>query len=167
MTPDDHRPAASAGTADGDADATPSPDGAPTTAPGVEPPPVIDRRQLVWRFIARAPSLPGAGARVGEATAAVEPWPHQILAYGADPLVERRVVVVVDLQPTEPLLDLSCSPGRRDTGALEGQQDRQAPTEEMVPAGSVDRADDRHVRVALASPDRPARVCRRRVARLH
>ncbi len=80
--------------------------------------------------------------------------------------VERRVVVV-DLQPAEPLLDLSCSPGRRDTGALQGQQDRQAPAQEMVPAGSVDRADDRHVGVALASPHRPAPVCRRRVARFH
>ena len=37
----------------------------------------------------------------------------------------------------------------------------------MIPAGSTDRADDRHVGVALASPDRPARVCRRRVARVH
>ena len=80
--------------------------------------------------------------------------------------VERRVVVV-DLQPAEPLLDLSCSPGRRDTGALQGQQDRQAPAQEMVPAGSVDRADDLHVGVALASPHRPAPVCRRRVARFH
>ena len=40
---------------------------------------------------------------------------------GADSFVERRVVVVVDLQPPEPLLDLPCSPGRPDTGALEGQ----------------------------------------------
>ena len=77
LTPNDHRPAGSAG----DADGTPSPDGAPPLAPGVEPPPVIDRRQLVWRFIARAPSLPGGGPRVGEATAAVEPWPHQVRAF--------------------------------------------------------------------------------------
>ena len=86
---------------------------------------------------------------------------------GADSLVERRVVVVVDFQPAEPLLDLSCSPGRRDTGALEGQQDCQAPAQEMVPAGSTDRADDPHVGVALASPHWPAPVCRRRVARFH
>ena len=56
---------------------------------------------------------------------------------------------------------------RRDTGALEGQQDRQAPAQEIFPAGFVDRGDDRHVGVALASPDRPVRVWRRRVARVH
>lgn len=36
-----------------------------------------DRRNRVWAFIERAPSLPKGGARVGEATAAVTPWPHQ------------------------------------------------------------------------------------------
>ena len=50
-----------------------------------EPPPagapVDDPRGLVWAFIARAPSLPEGGARVGEATAAVTPWPHQIKAF--------------------------------------------------------------------------------------
>ena len=40
-----------------------------------------DRRRLVWTFIRHAPSLPGGGARVGEATAAVEPWPHQLRAF--------------------------------------------------------------------------------------
>ena len=45
------------------------------------PTPDVDRRRLVWRFIARAPSLPGGGARVGEATAAVTPWPHQVRAF--------------------------------------------------------------------------------------
>ena len=49
--------------------------------PAATPAPAVDRRRLVWRFIARAPSLPGGGARVGEATAAVEPWPHQIRAF--------------------------------------------------------------------------------------
>ena len=86
---------------------------------------------------------------------------------GAEPFVERRVAAVVDLQPAEPLLDLSRSPGRRDTGALEGPQDRQVPAQEMVPAGFTDRADDPHVGVVLASLDRPAGVCRRRVARVH
>jgi hypothetical protein len=57
--------------------------------------------------------------------------------------------------------------GRATPGHSRGQQDRQAPAQEMVPAGSTDRADDPHVGVALASPDRPARVCRRRVARVH
>ena len=70
----------------GDGDPAPSPDGAPSPPDGVRPmptapPPLTDRRRLVWRFIARAPSLPGGGARVGEATAAVEPWPHQVRAF--------------------------------------------------------------------------------------
>ena len=43
--------------------------------------PVVDRRSRVWTFIDRAPSLPKAGRRVGEATAAVIPWPHQIRAF--------------------------------------------------------------------------------------
>ena len=54
----------------------------PDSAP--EPPPTsppIDRRSLVWTFIREAPRLPGGGARVGEATAAVTPWPHQVRAF--------------------------------------------------------------------------------------
>ena len=43
--------------------------------------PVDDLRSRVWAFIARAPSLPNGGIRVGEATAAVMPWPHQIKAF--------------------------------------------------------------------------------------
>ena len=46
-----------------------------------ETPPVDDLRSRVWAFIARAPSLPNGGIRVGEATAAVTPWPHQIKAF--------------------------------------------------------------------------------------
>ena len=41
----------------------------------------VDRRSLVWTFIANAPRLPGGGALVGEATAAVTPWPHQVRAF--------------------------------------------------------------------------------------
>ena len=40
-----------------------------------------DLRRLVWGFIRVAPTLPDGGERVGEATAAVEPWPHQIRAF--------------------------------------------------------------------------------------
>ena len=49
----------------------------------VEPPPVpaSDRRQLVWTFIQRAPAHAPGGAQVGEATAAITPWPHQIRAF--------------------------------------------------------------------------------------
>ena len=57
----------------------------PDTGPEPDPvPPLLpptDRRQLVWTFIERAPSLPGGGAQVGEATAAIEPWPHQLRAF--------------------------------------------------------------------------------------
>ena len=42
---------------------------------------VIDLRSRVWAFIDRAPALPDGGARVGEATAAVVPWPHQVRAF--------------------------------------------------------------------------------------
>ena len=41
----------------------------------------IDRRSLVWSFIREAPRLPGGGALIGEATAAVVPWPHQVRAF--------------------------------------------------------------------------------------
>jgi SNF2 family DNA or RNA helicase len=55
----------------------------PTTHPPEPPPiePIHDLRRLVWGFIRIAPTLPNGGARVGEATAAVDPWPHQIRAF--------------------------------------------------------------------------------------
>ena len=53
---------------------------APASEAPARPPP-IDRRGLVWTFIREAPGLEGGGARVGEATAAVEPWPHQVRAF--------------------------------------------------------------------------------------
>ena len=59
-------------------------DDATKTAPAPEPPPgptAIDRRSLVWTFIREAPRLDRGGARVGEATAAVTPWPHQVRAF--------------------------------------------------------------------------------------
>ena len=49
--------------------------------PPPSPPPPTDRRRLVWSFIRRAPSLPGGGAEVGAATAAIDPWPHQVRAF--------------------------------------------------------------------------------------
>ena len=45
------------------------------------PPPIADRRNLVWSFIAKAPALEEGGSLVGEATAAVTPWPHQLRAF--------------------------------------------------------------------------------------
>lgn len=48
-----------------------------------EPPPIpqADQRELVWRLLHAAPATPGAGDRVGEATSAVSPWPHQVRAF--------------------------------------------------------------------------------------
>ena len=37
-------------------------------------------RSRVWSFIGQAPSRPNGGARVGEETASVTPWPHQVRA---------------------------------------------------------------------------------------
>ena len=46
---------------------------------GVDP---VELRRLLWGFIKYAPSFDRPGAeRVGEATAAIEPWPHQIKAF--------------------------------------------------------------------------------------
>ena len=42
--------------------------------------PAVDRRGLVWTFIREAPAQ-SYGSRVGEATAAVTPWPHQVRAF--------------------------------------------------------------------------------------
>ena len=39
------------------------------------------RRAEVWEFIRKAPTLPNGGSRVGEATSAVTPWPHQVRAF--------------------------------------------------------------------------------------
>ncbi len=38
-------------------------------------------RDRVWSFIERAPSMAGGGKHVGDATSAVEPWPHQLRAF--------------------------------------------------------------------------------------
>ena len=52
-----------------------------TVSPETPETPVADLRSRVWSFIGRAPALPGGGRRVGEATAAVVPWPHQVRAF--------------------------------------------------------------------------------------
>lgn len=43
--------------------------------------PSADLRIRVWSFIEQAPSLSEGGARVGEATSAITPWPHQVRAF--------------------------------------------------------------------------------------
>ena len=45
----------------------------PKLKPPPAPDPVPDARSRVWSFLATAPSLPGGGAQVGQATAAVTP----------------------------------------------------------------------------------------------
>ncbi|MCP4698550.1 MAG: DEAD/DEAH box helicase family protein, partial [Gammaproteobacteria bacterium] len=48
------------------------------------PPPVRDiqdRRKLLWGFIKHAPAFANGGERIGEATSAIDPWPHQIRAF--------------------------------------------------------------------------------------
>ena len=40
-----------------------------------------DFRSLVWTFIIQAPRWEPRGERIGEATAAVTPWPHQLRAF--------------------------------------------------------------------------------------
>ena len=43
---------------------------------------LAERRRMLWGYIKYAPSFDRPGAeRVGEATAAIEPWPHQIKAF--------------------------------------------------------------------------------------
>ena len=56
------------------------PPAAPTGG-GAGAPAAADPRSRVWAFIAAAPGLEPGGARVGEATAAIAPWPHQIRAF--------------------------------------------------------------------------------------
>jgi SNF2 family DNA or RNA helicase len=43
--------------------------------------PVDELRKRVWAFVAAAANIPNGGDRVGEATAAVTPWPHQVRAF--------------------------------------------------------------------------------------
>ncbi len=47
----------------------------------LEPGPEDDLRDRIWAFIREAPSRSSGGERVGEATAAVSPWPHQARAF--------------------------------------------------------------------------------------
>jgi SNF2 family DNA or RNA helicase len=57
----------------------------PTAQVALEPEPqqlsTPELRRLLWGFIKHAPALPNGGERIGEATAAVTPWPHQIRAF--------------------------------------------------------------------------------------
>lgn len=55
----------------------------PTPTPVAPEPPLpdVDPRRLVWSFLRQAPLMPGGGDRVGEATAAITPWPHQVRAF--------------------------------------------------------------------------------------
>lgn len=61
--------------------ATPATDPAPLSLPTVPTPSLADPRRLVWGYIHHAPAFPAGGERVGEATSAVTPWPHQVRAF--------------------------------------------------------------------------------------
>lgn len=47
----------------------------------VPKPQEFDPRRVIWSYIRHAPALPGGGERIGEATAVVTPWPHQVRAF--------------------------------------------------------------------------------------
>ena len=53
----------------------------PTPKPEPETPPPANPRQVIWSFLRCASALPNGGERIGEATSAVQPWPHQIRAF--------------------------------------------------------------------------------------
>lgn len=53
----------------------------PHPHPVPEPEPQVDPRAIVWSYIMQAPQKMPEGERVGEATSAVTPWPHQIRAF--------------------------------------------------------------------------------------
>ncbi|MGH7459463.1 MAG: SNF2-related protein, partial [Longimicrobiales bacterium] len=55
-----------------------------------------DPRRLVWSFIAQAARLPNGGERVGEATAAVVPWPHQVRAFERMSAQEHPRLLIAD-----------------------------------------------------------------------
>ena len=67
----------------GKAGRKPSPETKPQDEPGTPPPavPINEERQAIWERIANAAIQPVGGDRVGEATSAVVPWPHQVRAY--------------------------------------------------------------------------------------
>ena len=57
----------------------PAPEAKESAKPAAVDPGEVSSR--VWSFIQHAPSLPHGGERVGEMTAAVTPWPHQVRAF--------------------------------------------------------------------------------------
>jgi len=58
------------------------PDAAPMAAPTGDMPALLnEERRSLWERIANAAIQPNGGERVGEATSAVVPWPHQIRAF--------------------------------------------------------------------------------------
>lgn len=58
--------------------APPEPEPEPVPPP---PEPTLDWPRLVWSYIKRAAKMPNGGELVGEATANVTPWPHQVKAF--------------------------------------------------------------------------------------
>ncbi|MCB1884753.1 MAG: DEAD/DEAH box helicase family protein [Geminicoccaceae bacterium] len=79
LPPDDRRPRLLRDFPEGEA--PPLKEAAEAPGPFAPEAPPIDPRRLVWGYIAAAPTLPEGGERVGEATGAVTPWPHQRRAF--------------------------------------------------------------------------------------
>lgn len=55
-----------------------------------------DLRRETWRYIRQAATLPEGGTRVGEATCAVNPWPHQIRAFDRLYAMEAPRLLIAD-----------------------------------------------------------------------
>lgn len=53
----------------------------PETGQAMQSPPEDELRRLAWGIIQHAPAMSGGGERVGEATANVAPYPHQLRAF--------------------------------------------------------------------------------------
>jgi len=74
----------------------------PASKPEPKPPPEpptpepIDLRRRVWAFIREASRMPDGGERVGEATCAVEPWPHQVRAFDRMYRMEAPRLLIAD-----------------------------------------------------------------------
>lgn len=66
------------------------------------PAPELDPRRAAWGCIVSVPRPPGGGVRVGEATAAVSPWPYQVRAF--ERMWERS--------PQKPLIADEVGPGK-------------------------------------------------------
>jgi len=68
----------------------------PSTAAPVASSVSDDQRRETWGYIRQAATLPDGGERVGEATCAVQPWPHQIRAFDRLYAMETPRLLIAD-----------------------------------------------------------------------